>query len=112
VRLFLYGTLLNPATLAARGGDPTLPLRWSDAVLRGWRRVGLAGTPYPTLRRCIGGAVGGKIVVAGSSALRRLAAYEGPRYRLRRVVVEPRGTAWTWIAPKGTRHSWKQKEPS
>jgi hypothetical protein len=112
VRLFLYGTLLDPATLAARGGDPTLPLRWRDAVLRGWRRVGLAGTPYPTLRRCIGGTVTGKLVDARASALRRLVAYEGPRYRLRRVVVEPRGMAWTWIAPNGTRRSWKQKESS
>ena len=39
--LFFYGTLLDPATLAATSGDPGLPARCQDAVLCGWRRVTL-----------------------------------------------------------------------
>jgi hypothetical protein len=102
MRLVLYGTLLDPATLAARSGDPALPMHCQSAVLRGWRRVTLAGTPWPTLRRCSNSFVEGKIVIAGAAALRRLAAYEGPAYRLRRVVLEQRIPAWTWIASGGT----------
>jgi hypothetical protein len=107
VRLFVYGTLLDPAILAARGGDPSLPGRCRDAVPRGWRRVTLARTRWPTLRRCTDGMVTGKIVIAGAAALRRLAAYEGPAYQLRRVTTEPRVAAWTWIAPGGTQHPWR-----
>jgi hypothetical protein len=56
MRLFLYGTLLDPAVLAP------------------------------------------------------LAAYEGPRYRLTRVVVatpSSKSAAWTWIAPAATRRPWR-----
>jgi len=106
MRLFLYGTLLDPVTLAARSGDPGLPARCQNAKLRGWRRVAQTGTPWPTLRRQADGVVVGKLVIAGAAARRRLAAYEGPTYRLRRVVVEPRIQAWTWIAPGGTHRPW------
>lgn len=108
MRLFLYGTLLDPATLATRGGEPALPKRCRHAVLRGWRRVSLARTPWPTLRRCPGGVVVGKVVIAGGNVLRRLTAYEGPAYRLRLVVVEPRIPAWTWIAAGATHQPWQQ----
>ncbi len=102
MRLFLYGTLLDPATLAARGGDPALPSRCRDATLRGWRRVMVAGGRWPTLRRCAGESVAGKTLVASAAALRRLREYEGPAYSLRRIMLEPRTPAWTWIAPGGT----------
>jgi len=106
VRLFLYGTLLDPRSLAMRSGDPAMPQRCRSAVLRGWRRVTLAGTPWPTLRRCGNATVTGKIVVADAAALRRLAAYEGAEYRLRRLVIEPRTPAWAWIAPGRTSRPW------
>jgi hypothetical protein len=106
VRLFLYGTLLDPTTLATRGGGPGLPMRRPAAVPRGWRRVTLAGTRWPTPRRCAGCSVAGNIVDVNAAALRRLAAYEGPAYQLRRVVVEPKTRAWTWIAAGGTHHHW------
>jgi Gamma-glutamyl cyclotransferase, AIG2-like len=106
VRLFLYGTLLDPAALAARSGDPTLPKRCRSAVLHGWRRVTLVGRPWPTLRRCANAVITGKVVTAGAAALRRLTVYEGPEYRLRLVVVEPRTPAWAWIAAGGTRSNW------
>jgi gamma-glutamylcyclotransferase (GGCT)/AIG2-like uncharacterized protein YtfP len=78
------------------------------ACLAGWRRVGLQGSSYPTLRR--GGRVPGAVLDAGPAALRRLTIYEGPRYRLTRVVVAtPRGkiVAWTWIAAGATHRPWK-----
>jgi hypothetical protein len=45
-------------------------------------------------------------VIAGAAALGRLTAYEGPEYRLRRLLVEPRMPVWTWIAHGGTRQPW------
>ena len=107
--LFFYGTLLDPATLAEKSGDPGLPERCRDAVLRGWRRVALAGKPYPTLRRAARGTVRGKIAAVGPRSFRALAAYEGPSYRLRLVVVEAsnrRIAAHVWIAPGATRRPW------
>lgn len=105
VRLFLYGTLLDPATLAAFAGRalPGVP-----AVLPGWRRVALPGGRWPTLRRGRG-SVSGAVVSVGGAALARLAAYEGPAYRLTPVVVRTaRGTmpARAWIAPGGTGRAW------
>jgi gamma-glutamylcyclotransferase (GGCT)/AIG2-like uncharacterized protein YtfP len=113
--LFVYGTLLDPATLAARAGDPSLRETGRPAVLRGWRRVAKAGTPWPTLQRRPSDTVAGKVVVVGAASLRRLAAYEGPAYRLHRVVVEtPSGheRAWTWIAPGGSHRPWTQQRSS
>jgi Gamma-glutamyl cyclotransferase, AIG2-like len=102
MRLFLYGTALDPRILARRSGDPALPQRCQHAVLRGWRRVTLAHTRWPTLRRCAKAATAGKIVIAGAAALRRLAAYEGPEYRLQRLCIDRRTPVWAWIARGGT----------
>lgn len=107
MRLFLYGTLLDPAVWARRAGaaGPTIPAR-----LRGWRRVRLRASPYPTLRR--GGSVSGMVRDVSAATLRRLVAYEGPRYRLTRVVVAtPRGNtaAWTWIAAAVTHRPWEER---
>jgi len=106
MRLFLYGTLLDPRILASRSGDPALPQRCRHAVLRGWRRVTLARTRLPTLRHCANATTAGKVVVAGAAALRRLAAYEGAEYRLRRLLVELRTPVWAWIALGGTQQPW------
>ena len=109
MRLFLYGTLLDPAVLARRGGDTALRASGIAASLTGWTRVGIGCLPWPTLRRARGGVVRGVVVEADAAALRRLAAYEGPAYRLTRVVATtPTGktAAWTWIAPGGTHRRW------
>ena len=109
MRLFLYGTLLDPITLALRGGQATRPLRPVQAALLGWRRVALRGGRYPTLRRDRRGVVRGVLVDVQARAMGRLAVYEGPAYRLTRVVVDtPNGktSARTWIAPAGTRRPW------
>jgi gamma-glutamylcyclotransferase (GGCT)/AIG2-like uncharacterized protein YtfP len=101
LRLFIYGTLLGDQRLG--GGTP--------ATLKGWRRVRLRGTRYPTLRRDRTGDVAGTVVDVPARLLGRLVAYEGPRYRLTRVVVRtPKGNtaAHAWIAPGGTRRPWKE----
>jgi len=111
MRLFLYGTLLNPATLAQRSGDPAAPRRCVAATLHDWQRVALPGGRYPTLQRQPGGAVHGAMVDVDAEATRRLAAYEGKAYRLVRVVVATAGgntAANVWIAPGGTRRPWKE----
>jgi gamma-glutamylcyclotransferase (GGCT)/AIG2-like uncharacterized protein YtfP len=110
MRLFLYGTLLQSATLSARSGDPALPRRGAAACLHGWRRVALPAVRWPTLRRDRRGAVTGVVVNVSAAAAARLAAYEGDAYRLVPVVViTPNGktAARTWIAPGGTRRPWK-----
>jgi Gamma-glutamyl cyclotransferase, AIG2-like len=109
--MFLYGTLLEPATLAARSGEPATPARCQAASLTGWTRVRLGRTPWPTLARERGGLVPGAIVPVTAAAARRLAAYEGPAYRLTRVTVHAGVRplpAWAWIAPGGTKHPWKR----
>ena len=102
MRLFLYGSLLDPRLLARFAGQelPCVP-----ATLRGWRRVALPRSRYPTLRRARGD-VAGALVTVNAATMSRLSAYEGPTYRLTPVAVRTsRGgvAASTWIAPGGTR---------
>lgn len=110
MRLFLYGTLLDAATLARHSGDPNLPARRVPATLHGWRRVALPHAGWPTLRRDRAGVVTGAVVNVTAAAARRLAAYEGDTYRLLPVVVATvngKTAARTWIAPGGTHRPWK-----
>ena len=107
MRLFFYGTLLDPALLRRLTGRPAM---LQPAVLHGFRRVRLRGTPYPTLAPGRG-TVFGALYVADRAALRRLNAYEGPRYRLWRVRPRVAGRrdpveARTWIARGATRQPW------
>ena len=102
--LFLYGTLLDPRILAAQSGLRGLSRSARPARLAGWARVTLRGTPYPTLFRQAGAETTGAVVRVGPQALRRLAAYEGPSYRLVpvRVAMAGRGQARrarAWVAP-------------
>jgi hypothetical protein len=102
VKIFLYGTLLDPAVLAARSGR-RFPLRARrPTLLMGWRRVMLRRQPYPTLRRARGGRVQGVVLRVCGAPLRRLRAYEGAAYRLRpvRPLQSGRGPAgaMAWIA--------------
>jgi len=103
VRLFLYGSLTDAATLARRSGEPALTRRLSHATLSGHRRVALRAEPYPTLIRDARAQVCGLLAPGISArALARLSAYEGPRYRLRAVMVRTdagaRLAARAWIA--------------
>jgi gamma-glutamylcyclotransferase (GGCT)/AIG2-like uncharacterized protein YtfP len=104
VRLFVYGTLLDPARVAAVVGAPARLCAPRPAVLRGMRRVALRGTPYPTLIRDRRGVVAGGVLSVGPRALQRLAMYEGRPYRLRPVAPRVFGRvvrARAWIAPPG-----------
>jgi len=108
MRLFLYGSLRDPATLAERSGDPSLRDRWRPAELPGWRVVTQRHSRYPTLVRAPGAAAG-IIAEVDAAALARLQRYEGAAYRLRRVMVHSdRATlpAHAWIAPGGTARAW------
>jgi gamma-glutamylcyclotransferase (GGCT)/AIG2-like uncharacterized protein YtfP len=110
MRLFLYGTLLDPRTLAERAGEPGLGTRLSPAVLRGWRRVQTRDRRYPTLARNPAGEVRGAVLCVPAEARRRLHAYEGPGYRLVRVIAESGGgpvPAHAWIASPATRRTWR-----
>jgi len=102
VEIFLYGTLLDPAVLEARSGRRFPPRARRPALLMGWRRVMLRRQPYPTLRRARGGCVQGVVVRVCGAPLRRLMAYEGPAYRLRRVRPwqpgRARAVALAWVA--------------
>ncbi|BDG73753.1 gamma-glutamylcyclotransferase family protein [Roseomonas fluvialis] len=100
--LFVYGTLLDAGVLARVSGDPALARQSRAAMLEGWRRVVLRGTPYPTLVPRHGARVEGAVLRVGDAALARLSAYEGSAYALTPVrVVTARGAlhARAWIAP-------------
>ncbi len=108
MRLFLYGSLRDPAVLAERSGDPSLRDRWRPAELPGWRVVARRHSRYPTLIRARGIAAG-IIAEVDATALARLQRYEGRAYRLRRVMVHSdRATlpAHAWIAPDSTARAW------
>jgi gamma-glutamylcyclotransferase (GGCT)/AIG2-like uncharacterized protein YtfP len=105
MRVFLYGTLLDHDLLARFTGRRVTA---RPAELPGWRRVGLRGARYPTLRRARG-RTEGVVVQVNAAALRRLMAYEGARYRLK--PVHPRCAsrpvrACAWIADAPTRRPW------
>ncbi len=83
-------------------GEPALVRRLVPARLRGWRRVFLRGTPYPTLIGDAGGAVEGAVLRVGPDVLTRLSAYEGSDYGLTPVAVNTAQgpvRARAWIAP-------------
>jgi gamma-glutamylcyclotransferase (GGCT)/AIG2-like uncharacterized protein YtfP len=108
MRLFLYGTLLEPMRLARCVGRP---VRLVPARLRGWRRVAMKGGRYPTLVRARGD-VRGAVAVVDAAGLRRLMAYEGPLYELRRLAVRAgRGNsvAGVWIARAASLREWEGK---
>lgn len=102
MRIFVYGTLRDPRVFARIAGslaplDSALPAR-----LPGWRRVRMAGTPYPTLLRDPRAEADGLLLDVPHAALRRLHAYEGPAYRFRPVRVTVgslRILAHAWISP-------------
>lgn len=100
--LFLYGTLLDPATLARWSGDRSLVRRLRPARLEGHARVCLRGTPWPTLLRRPGTSVAGALLRLSPAAFHRLSAYEGAAYRLVPLrLTGPRGPCRVrgWVAP-------------
>jgi hypothetical protein len=89
VRVFFYGTLIDPDIRRVVLGAPTAgALRPRDAVLHGWQRRAVRGASYPMIVPRAGAMVHG-ILAAGldPAACRRLIAYEGSDYVLVRVRV-------------------------
>jgi hypothetical protein len=90
VRLFFYGTLLDPDVQSlvlgrALGTSDLIP-----AVLRHFRCVYIAGRTYPMVLPHRGGAVKGAVAMRLSrDDLARIAHYEGSDYRLERYAVWP-----------------------
>lgn len=102
--IFLYGTLLDRRVLAVRSGDARFRRRrLTPATLAGHRRVVLRGTRYPTLVIDSRAVVHGVLMRPPPDAMRRLAAYEGPPYRLSPIrVATARGPrrVRAWITPR------------
>jgi hypothetical protein len=94
---------MDPAVARRVAGTDRFVREARPALLPGWRRAMLRGTPYPTLARDPTAAVHGLLAEVPLAVLRRLHAYEGPLYRFVAVRVLCDGAtlaARAWIAPE------------
>ena len=101
--LFLYGTLLDPRVLARQSGEPGLGAAAPPGAAGRLRPRGPARHALSDLGARPGAATRGAVLRAGPAARRRLAAYEGPQYRLVPVRVETRRgpvRARAWMAAR------------
>jgi hypothetical protein len=88
MRFFFYGSLLDPAIRRAVMGARAERCRMVPAALEGWRRCRWRKAIYPVLLRKPGAAVEGCLVDGvDATAAARLAAFEGPAYRVAMVAV-------------------------
>lgn len=102
MRVFLYGTLMDPEVARRVSGDDRFVREARPALLSGWRKTLLRGTPFPTLVRDERSVVHGLLAEVSPPTLARLHAYEGSLYRFVTVVVLNAGrrvAARAWIAP-------------
>lgn len=118
MRLFFYGTLLDPDVQALVLGRALDPGELIAASLHHFRRVYIASRAYPMILPHRGGAVDG--VVTGDLSrddLARIALYEGEDYELERHTVSPAATdqgsaaaiaAWLY---RGRRHARPSTRP-
>ena len=100
MRLFFYGTLLDPDVQSLVLGRVLGSHELTPASLRHFRRIYIAGRAYPMILPHRGGAVDG--AVAGRLSkddLARIALYEGDDYRLERHTVFPDASADQTSAP-------------
>jgi hypothetical protein len=96
MRFFFYGTLLDLDVTALVLGRRLPPAAFVPASLPGHARRRVKGASYPIVVRDPRGEVPGAIV-GGLSArdVARLAAYEGPRYRIAPLKVRVAGALTT-----------------
>jgi hypothetical protein len=89
MRFFFYGTLLDRDVASLVLGRRLPPQAYVSAVLPGHARRRVRGASYPIVTRDPRSDVAGA-VVRGLSArdVTRLAAYEGPRYRVAALKVK------------------------
>jgi gamma-glutamylcyclotransferase (GGCT)/AIG2-like uncharacterized protein YtfP len=100
-RIFVYGTLRDPEIFRRVTGSAEPCLAALPAILHGFRRAPLAGTPYDTLVRDKTGEVEGLLIEVDRAMLVRLHRYEERLYRFRPVHVRVgtlRTPAHAWIA--------------
>lgn len=108
MKIFLYGTLTDPAGFGFCAGRP-LRAAAVPAILHNYRRVLLRGARYPTLRRAPGHSVQGVIMRINADMLVRLQAYKSERYRrIKFLVHTPRGTerAICFMGDAATNQPW------
>ncbi len=101
MRVFLYGTLMDPEVAQRVCGENGFVRAARPALLPGWRKVSLRGTPFPTLVRDEGLATHGLLAEIPPRLLTRLHAYEGTAYRflpVRVLCAGKRLAARAWIA--------------
>jgi hypothetical protein len=129
MRLFFYGTLLDPDVRSLVLGRFVAPEELVPAVLPHFRRIYVAGRSYPMILPHRGGAVDGVVATCLTrDDLARIALYEGDGYRLERQMVVPvnpqgrandeRFAAWIYRSRPATRPSarewrlsvWQSKE--
>lgn len=92
MRFFFYGSLLDSDVTALVIGRRLPPTAWVPASLSGHTRSKAKGVSYPILVRDPRGKAKGAVVVGFSPLeVKRLAAYEGPRYRIAPLKVKIRG---------------------
>jgi hypothetical protein len=98
MRFFFYGTLLDPDVTALVLGRRLPPAAFVPATLPGYSRWRVQGGSYPISVPDRKGEVPGAIV-GGLSArdVTRLAAYEGPGYRIAALKVRA-GDALTTVS--------------
>jgi hypothetical protein len=96
MRFFFYGTLLDRDVASLVLGRRLAPRAYTPAALPGHARRRVKGASYPIVVRDPKGEVAGAIV-GGLSArdVARLAAYEGPRYRIAPLKVRIDGAMTT-----------------
>ena len=96
MRFFFYGTLLDSDVMALVIGRRLPPSAFVPAVLAGHTRRRAKGATYPVVVRDPGDRVHG-VVVGGltSRDVARLAAFEGPGYRVARLKVRMEGDLTT-----------------
>ncbi|HQT40173.1 MAG TPA: gamma-glutamylcyclotransferase [Acidocella sp.] len=112
MKIFLYGTLADPAGLGRCAGKPVKATPVS-AVLHGYRRVLLRGARYPTLRREPGEAVHGVIMRVNADMLVRLQNYESVRYRqihVRLITAHGPQRARCFMGDAATKVAWVADE--
>ena len=106
MRLFFYGTLLDPDVQSLVLGRVLAPIDFPSAELRHFRRVYIAGRRYPMVLPHRGGTVAGAVAERlGREDLERLCRYEGDDYRLERHTVfvvaggegSPPGPVSAWL---------------
>ena len=108
MRLFFYGTMLDPDVRRIVLAQEAESLTIRPAVLGGYRRVRAAWGGYPVLVRRGAGRVRGELIEGlGPEGLARVAHFEGPDYLPEsRTVVDETGrrlSAWIMLSRAGRR---------